>query len=301
MGSRRASDSSQAYGCRATPRKCIVLLGSRLVFRAPATMDRNTIKALTAELLGTFLLTFSILASVQNTIVIGGGGNFWLIVVSHAMALGFVAWVLGPISGGHVNPAVSLALLISKQIKPVTFALYVVAQLIGGFLGAALTHAFYFDFSHARCKGSWAACGLANERAAGLNLTSAFFVELFGTFILCLAVLATTDKNNKGLENPIAKVTLLMLAIALPGSTMGKLTGFAINPARDFAPRIFASILYGSAPWTVFAWVPVVGPLAGGALAAIAFMWFKAPEDKLLSESSSSVHNGDEPQIVLDG
>lgn len=244
-------------------------------------VDKNIIKALTAELFGTFLLTFSILASVQNTLIIPGDGNFWLIIVSHAMALGLIAWVLGPLSGGHVNPAVSLGFLITKQMEPIKFLLYVVAQLLGGFLGAALTYAFYFNFADARCKGNWAACGLANERHAGLNLTSAFFVEVLGTFILVLAVLATADKNNKSLESPIAKVTLCMLAIALPGSTMGKLTGFAINPARDFAPRIFASILYGSAPWTVFAWVPVVGPMVGGALAAIAFMWFRAPEPAL--------------------
>ena len=100
-----------------------------------------------------------------------------------------------------------------------------------------------------------------------LQTAAAFFVEVIGTFILILAVLATADQNNKSLDSPIAKVMLIVFAIILAGTTVGKLTGFAINPARDLMPRFWAAAIYGKGALSAYTWVPVVGPMVGAALA----------------------------------
>ena len=222
------------------------------------------VKKITAELIGTFLLTFAILASVQNMILLGEPNDFWLVCVTHGLVLGMVAWIYGPFSGGHVNPAVSFAFLLKRQMSIVDFSVYVVAQLVGGFLAAmAVSGLFHVNF--VACVDS--CCGLCNEPVPGLSILSAFFTEVIGTFILILAVLATADSNNKSLESPIAKVTLIAFAIILAGTTVGKLTGFAINPARDLMPRFWAAMIYGKGALSSYTWVPVVGPMVGAALA----------------------------------
>jgi len=221
------------------------------------------VKKITAELIGTFLLTFAILASVQNMILLGTS-DFWLVCVTHGLVLGMVAWIYGPFSGGHVNPAVSFAFLLKRQMSIVEFLVYIIAQLVGAFLAAmVVTGLFHVNFSN--CVDS--CCGLCNEPVANLHLASAFFTEVIGTFILILAVLATADSNNKSLESPIAKVTLIAFAIILAGTTVGKLTGFSINPARDLMPRFWAAIMFGKGAISAYTWVPVVGPLVGAALA----------------------------------
>jgi len=221
------------------------------------------IKKLTAELTGTFLLTFAILASVQNMVLLGTN-DFWMVCVTHGLVLGMVAWIYGPFSGGHVNPAVSFAFFLKKQMSTVELITYVAAQLVGSFIAAMLVSGlFHVNFTN--CVDS--CCGLCNEPVEGLHTAAAFFVEVIGTFILVLAVLATADQNNKSLESPIAKVMLIVFAIILAGTSVGKLTGFAINPARDLMPRFWAAAIYGKGALSAYTWVPVVGPMVGAALA----------------------------------
>lgn len=244
-----------------------VPLNSKVVVETqelPADKPGPTLaKKAIAELIGTFLLTFAILASVQNVTAIGNN-DFFQICVTHGLVLGVVAFIYGPVSGGHVNPAVSLAFLLKKAISAVEFAIYVAAQLVGSFLAAAaVSGLFHVNFTN--CVDS--CCGLCNEPIDGLHLASAFFTEVIGTFILIIAVLETANANNSMLSAPLAKVAVIFFAIILAGTTVGKLTGFAINPARDFAPRSWAAIVYGAGAFTTFTWVPVVGPMVGAAVA----------------------------------
>ena len=105
------------------------------------------IKKLTAELIGTFILTFAILASVQN-MILPGTNDFWLVCVTHGLVLGLVAFIYGPISGGHVNPAVSFAFLLKKQMSVVEFVTYVIAQCLGSFMAAMLVSGlFHVNFT----------------------------------------------------------------------------------------------------------------------------------------------------------
>ena len=104
-------------------------------------------KKLTAELIGTFILTFAILASVQNMILLGTN-DFWLVCVTHGLVLGLVAFIYGPISGGHVNPAVSFAFLLKKQMSVVEFVTYVIAQCLGSFMASMLVSGlFHVNFT----------------------------------------------------------------------------------------------------------------------------------------------------------
>jgi len=246
----------------------------------------NLVTKLTAELIGTFLLTFCILSSVQNMILLGTPHDFFLVCITHGLILCIVAFIYGPISEGHVNPAVTFAFLLRKKIDIVTFGFYVAAQMVGAFLASGVVYLVFLD-QLKTCDNS--CCGLCNEPASvgqvwsgngtlvnvvsesvGVNMVSAFTAEVIGTFLLILAVISTDDEKNSGVqESSLTKVILISAAITLPGTCLGKLTGFAINPARDFAPRLFSAIVFGPGALTVYSWVPVIAPMVGSLLAVL--------------------------------
>merc|ERR1712173_495305 len=124
------------------------------------------------------------------------------------------------------------------------------------------------------------ACGFGNDPE--IWWLRGFFVEAVGTFILLIAVLATTDPKNQSLQQPLAKIALISMAITLVGTSMGRLTGFSINPARDLGPRIVAAIKFGGQAFTSYTWVPIVGPLVGAAVAVPVYKYtIQTAEDDL--------------------
>lgn len=129
-----------------------------------------------------------------------------MVSLTHGLALTFCAALFGGISGGHVNPAVSLAFLLKRKINAIEFIVYTIAQVVGGFLAAMGVYFLYFDwlnrnncavdFANNTCVGVFTTSGAGGST----NLASAFFVEAFGTFVLICAVLATADKRNTGVK-----------------------------------------------------------------------------------------------------
>ncbi len=204
-----------------------------------------------------------------------GQGAGW-VVVTLAWGLAVMAGVLiaGPYTGAHLNPAVSIGLAIAGSFPWDEVLPYIVAQMAGAFVGGLLVYAFYknhFDATDDPDAKLGIFCTGPAIRSYGNNLLS----EIIGTFVLVFVILACSTKGNAGLASvgPLP-VTLLIVVI---GMALGGTTGYAINPARDLGPRLAHAVLpikgKRDSDWA-YSWVPVVGPIIGGALAAGAYFLF---------------------------
>lgn len=246
-------------------------------------MDSLLADAFVSEILGTAVLILLGAGVVANVVLpkskaFNGG---WLLICFGwgfaVMAGVYVAYK----SGGHLNPAVTLGLLVAKQpfavigkqsIDP-TFAnmlVYWAGQLIGAFLGAVL--AFVAFKKHFDEKADPAAkLGIFSTGPAIRSYAWNFATEAIGTFVLVLWVVVSGKTPTK--LGPLA-VGLLIVGI---GASLGGPTGYAINPARDLGPRIAHFLLpikgKGSSDWA-YSWVPVAGPLFGGLVAGLLGAWY---------------------------
>jgi glycerol uptake facilitator protein len=240
-----------------------------------------------AEFIGTTLLVTFGNGVVANVVLTRTkGNNSGWIVITAGWALGVFVGVFSSqsVSGAHLNPAVTLAMAAAGKFPWPSVPGYMLAQLLGGFVGGALVFLFYrehFKVSDSEWFKLACFCTSPNIR----NLGQAFFCEAFGTFCLVLPVFLMTDAkitlpgSSMGPTNEyvIGLGTLGALPVGLVvfaiGLSLGGTTGYAINPARDFGPRLAHALLpvpgKGSNDWS-YAWIPVVAPLVGGMLAALA-------------------------------
>ena len=226
-----------------------------------------------AEFIGTFILVF---LGTGTAVVLGGytGGTDtgFLGVLAIALAFGLSivagAYAIGHISGCHVNPAVSLAVLISGNITVKEFGGYVVAQVLGAFAGSSI---LAFVVASSTSLEGFGANGYGKLSAVGLNLTGALVIEVILTFIFVLAILGvTSSKATSHMGGIVIGLTLTLVhIIGIP------LTGTSVNPARSLAPAIFAG---GDALAQL--WVFILAPLVGAALAAIVFKSFFVVKDE---------------------
>ena len=237
-----------------------------------------------AEVLGTMLLILLGNGAVANVVLTGTKGhNSGWIVITIGWGLGvFVAvTVAGPISGAHINPAVTIGLALAGLFPWSQVAMFILSQVLGASLGAFLVWLFYRDhFNRTEDPETQLACfstGPAIRRTAS-NLIS----EIIGTFVLIFVILyfAEPSMNIPGIEvTKIGLGTLGALPVALLvtaiGISLGGTTGYAINPARDLGPRIMHSILpmkyKGTSDWA-YSWIPILGPIGGAAIAAVLYL-----------------------------
>ena len=194
-----------------------------------------------------------------GTAVISGGD-----VVATSLAFGLsiiaMAYVIGNVSGCHVNPAVSLAMLISKKITAKEFGLYVLSQVVGAFIGAGILY-FILSSTGAGVIGL-GTNGFNSESALQINMVSAFIVEVILTFIFIYTILGVTSDENKSSVAGIV-IGLTLTFVHLIGIN---LTGTSVNPARSLAPAV---IMGGEALKQV--WLFIVAPFIGAALSAVAY------------------------------
>ena len=203
------------------------------------------------------------------------GNNGGWIVVTFGWAVGVFTGVLisAPVSGAHLNPAVTLALVIAHKFSPSLLPLYWVAQLLGAMFGAGLVWLAYkkhFDATPDPVSKLAVFSTIPNIRSYWHNIIT----EVIGTYVLILAVLYMAEPEvGLGALNALP-VAIVILGIGL---SLGGPTGYAINPARDLGPRIMHFLLpipgKGGSDWK-YSWVPVVGPLIGAVLAAVMFILF---------------------------
>ncbi len=203
------------------------------------------------------------------------GNNSGWIVITFGWAVGVFTGVLiaAPVSGAHLNPAVTLALVIAHKFSPALLPLYVCAQLLGAMFGATLVWLAYkkhFDITEDQDAKLAVFCTIPNIRSYWYNVIT----EIIGTYILALAVLYMAEPEvGLGALNALP-VALVVLGIGL---SIGGPTGYAINPARDLGPRIMHFLLpipgKRNSDWS-YSWVPILGPLIGALLAAVMFTAF---------------------------
>jgi glycerol uptake facilitator protein len=232
----------------------------------------------TAEFLGTMLLILLGNGVVANVLLDGtkGHGSGWIVITTGwALAVFVGVVVAGPFSGAHLNPAVSIGLAISGKFAWNDVPMYALAQLLGAMAGAFLvwlSHKDHFAATHNPVAKHACFCTAPAIRKPLNNLIS----EGVGTFVLVFTVLFMvgpslkingTDEVALGLGSIGAlPVALLVWVIGL---SLGGTTGYAINPARDLGPRLVHAILrIGERNDWAYAWVPIVGPTIGSALAA---------------------------------
>ena len=234
-----------------------------------------------AEFIGTaimILLGNGVVANVVLKETKGNGSGWMVITTAWALAVFVAVVVAGPHSGAHLNPAVTLALAITNTFEWTKVPYYVLAQLGGAITGSLLVWLFYKDhFDVTEDKGLKAAPFATGPAIA--NKTSNLFSEIVGTFVLIFVIFYITGGEMGSEKTPIGLGSVGALPVAflvwVIGLSLGGTTGYAINPARDLGPRIVHSIIpmkgKGSSDWA-YAWVPIIGPFIGSALAAFAYL-----------------------------
>jgi glycerol uptake facilitator protein len=235
----------------------------------------------TAELLGTMFLILLGTGVVANVILKGTKGNNagWMVVTTGwALAVFVGVVVAAPYSGAHLNPAVTLGLAIAGKFPWAKVALYIVAQMLGAIIGSILMWIVYKDHFNATTDPD-AQLSVFSTGPAIKNRVFNLLSEIVGTFVLVFVVFYFTNAEIIDDATPIGLGSLGALPVAFLvwaiGLGLGGTTGYAINPARDLGPRIAHAILpikeKGSSDWK-YAWIPVMGPFIGGAIAGLLFL-----------------------------
>lgn len=226
-----------------------------------------------AEIIGSmFIALFG--CGVVASVVVGNNGAPINIHIAWGLAVTFGIYASGKISGAHLNPAVTLALAVTGRFQWSKVWYYIVAQMIGFFIGAAIVFAVYY--------GKWVEVDPNFENTAGVFATFpavpgflyGFIDQVVGTFILIFLILTTGDANNTPAGANLGPIIVGLIIVAI-GASFGFMHGYAINPARDLGPRLFAVLVGfknngltdGSNVWIV----PIVGPIVGGIFGAIVY------------------------------
>ena len=211
-----------------------------------------------AELIGTFIL---VLFGCGSAAIAGGTLGTLGIAFAFGLSIVAAAYFIGNISGCHINPAVSFAMLLSKRIGIKDFFGYIIAQCIGGLAAAAILMAI---ISMTNLGGIQATGlgqnGFGDASAVGLSLIGALIVEVILTFVFIMTVLGVTSQKKMGRISGVV-IGLCLAFVHIMGIP---LTGTSVNPARSLGPAIFMG---GEALSQL--WVFIVAPLAGAALAAL--------------------------------
>lgn len=240
-----------------------------------------------AEFLGTFLLILlgcGVNANVllQKTKGHSTDGSAWLLITTGwALSVYVAVLVTAPYSGAHLNPAVTIGLALAGEFPIYDVPAYLLAQLLGAIVGAALVWFLYLDHFKATSDPLLKRGVFCTEPAIyhlGRNLAA----ELCGTFVLVFAVLYFGEPMIVEGGQIIGLGALGALPVALVvwciGIGLGGTTGYAINPARDLGPRIahFLLPLPNKAGFNArYAWIPVIGPTLGGVAAALLFQYLE--------------------------
>ena len=222
-----------------------------------------------AECIGTAVLTG---VGCGTAMLVGcdaaSGSGYLITALAFGLSIVAEAYSIGNISGCHINPAVSLGVYMNGGMNRKDFIGYIIAQIIGGFIGIAIDAIVFVLGGVTDMTGGFGANGLAGvngSAAAGL------IVEIVLTFIFVMTVLGVTDGDAKhgSLAGLVIGFTLAFVHIIGIG-----LTGTSVNPARSIAPAVFAAFAGNMAPIASL-WVFIVGPLVGGALAAVTYKRLK--------------------------
>lgn len=222
-----------------------------------------------AEFIGTMVL---VVFGCGTAMLVGcdaaNGGGYILTALAFGLVIVAMAYSIGNISGCHINPAVSLGVLMSGGMSSKDFVGYVVAQCVGALAGAGILGAIFSLGGVTDQTGGFGSNGLAG---VGDSPVAGLLVEIVLTFVFVMAVLGVTSKKAKhgSFGGLVIGLTLTLVHILGIG-----LTGTSVNPARSIGPAIVAAIAGNTVPISCL-WIFVVGPLAGAVLAAIVYRYLE--------------------------
>lgn len=252
--------------------------------------------AVVGEFLGTALLILLGNGVVASVVLLDKEADWIVITTGWGLAVMLGVYLSGRLSGGHINPAVTLALAIRGQFPWPRVPVYCLAQLAGAFAGAMVVYLNYaeafrtFEAANGLTRGALVDGKLDGPAVGGAGVfftAPAFDVawrslvsEITGTAVLLLGIRALSDRRNAQFRDYFEPMLVGLLVFAI-GLSLGGLTGYAINPARDLGPRL-AAVLLGWGPavfqthgW--YFWIPIVGPLIGGVLGVFLYDLLVAP------------------------
>ncbi|MDO3626542.1 MIP/aquaporin family protein [Mucilaginibacter sp. BT774] len=234
-----------------------------------------------AELIGTMLLILlgdGVVANVLLNDTKGNNSGWIVITTAWGLAVFVGVTVAGPVSGAHLNPAVTIGLAITGKFAWANVGSYILAQMLGAMLGAFLVWLMYYDHFQKTNNPGFVLAVFCTGPAVR-NYLSNIISEIIGAFVLIFVVFYITGAEITPSKTPIGLGSVGAIPVAflvwVIGLSLGGTTGYAINPARDLGPRIMHAILpiksKGTSDWA-YAWIPVLGPIAGAAIAALLYM-----------------------------
>jgi glycerol uptake facilitator protein len=246
---------------------------------------------LIGEVFGTFILILlgdGVVANVGLAPRLAAPAYNWnTIVWGWAFAVIVAVYVSGGVSGAHLNPAVTIMLALKRGFPWGKVAPYIVAQMVGAFLGAAGVYLVYMDglrsagMPNVWCTGPGSVFGSAywggtpvGQSTGSYSFVNCVIAELFGTAVLVWGILASGHSRNMGLMHNMGPFLVGGTVLAV-GLSLGGPSGYAINPARDFGPRLFGALagtqgLFSDGYWLI----PLIAPIIGGAIAVYLYDFF---------------------------
>lgn len=246
-------------------------------------MLTGTAREALAEFFGTFILIVFGSAVVAQVVLSGNAnGTYISINLAWGLAVTMAIYCSAGVSGAHLNPAVTMALAVHRGFAWSKVIPYCVAQVAGAFTGAAVTYLTYreafdhFDGGTRLVTGAKATAGIfATYPQEFLSKVPGGLIDqIVGTALLIILVLAIGDNKNFAAEGRLQPI-LVGAAVVLIGMSFGYNAGYAINPARDFGPRLFTALAgWGGEVFTAsngWWWVPIVGPVIGGVLGGFVY------------------------------
>jgi glycerol uptake facilitator protein len=255
------------------------------------------------EFFGTFLLVFFGCGSVCAAVLTGAQVGVFQVAIVWGLGIATAIYLAGALSGGHLNPAVTLSMAVWSDFPKARVAPYVLTQMAGAFAAAAALYFVFGDALRAFEQANGIARGAPGSEASAMvfgeffpnpggkpltepvrarvSTSAAFGAEVVGTAVLLLVIFCVTDERNKARPQMLTALTI-GLTVTLLISLLGPLTMACFNPARDFAPRVFSSLAgWGAVPFQVngpgWLTVYIAAPLLGGLLGGLLYWLFFKP------------------------
>lgn len=257
------------------------------------TQIRYAFREYCAEFLGTVLLiVFGVGVVAQVTFnPAAKGSSFLSINLGWAFGLTCAIFVSGPVSGGHLNPAVTISNAITRRFPWRKVPGYIIAQVSGAFVGAALVYCMYWPAFNAFDNGVRSVVGDTATGGVfftipfnGAPIYSSFITEFINTAILMICILGINDPRHK--VPSYMGALFVGLVVGTIGMCIGMMTGYAMNPARDLGPRLFTLAAgWGMDAFTntgYYFWVPIVAPICGALFGILAYDMLIYPQENVI-------------------